>query len=89
MRILLLDLEPTARESLAKAVRLLSNGGEVWPFRTVEAVVKQLDDRDTDFQLTIIGGDDGDQLLGAFTALAATGNIPPTLIVSACTSVEA
>ena len=89
MRILLLDLEPTARKSLAKAVHLLSNGGEVWPFRTVEAAVKQLDDRDTDFQLTIIGGDDGDQLLGAFTALAATGNLPPTLIVSACTSVEA
>ncbi|MDQ5944970.1 MAG: hypothetical protein QG619_388, partial [Pseudomonadota bacterium] len=88
MRILLLDLEPTARKSLATALGSLANGSDVWPFRTPEAAARQLDELDADFDLLVIGGDDGQQLLAAYATLAATDKLPATLIVSACTSVE-
>lgn len=74
---------------MATATRSLAKGGDVWPFRTTEAAARQLDDRATDFDLAIIGGDDGSQLLSAFATLSATGNLPPAMIVSACPSVEA
>lgn len=88
MRILLFDPDDIARESLVKATCTLTDKSEVWPFHSLPAATAQLHDHQTDFDLAIIGSDDGNQLLDAYHTLAATGSLPPTLIVSACSSVE-
>ena len=95
MRIFLLDLTsaPATQGTLIAAARELSGNdetqGALAPFISLDSATTELTARNNRFDLAIVSGDDANQLLVAYSTLAATGRLPPTLILSACDSAEA
>lgn len=88
MRIMLLNLVSRVQENLPGVACSLADTGKTSLFESTNSALKALRDHGSGFDLAIIGGDDGNELTEAYSALAATGHLPPTLIVSACQSVE-
>lgn len=92
MRIFLLCLTSDAQGTLLAAVRELAGndvaGGLVSSFFSLESATIELSDCNSDFDLAVVSSDNGQQLLATYSTLAATGKLPPTLIISACDSAE-
>ncbi|MFA7291534.1 MAG: diguanylate cyclase [Rhodocyclaceae bacterium] len=88
MRIMLLNLASRVQENLPAVACNLTDKGKTSLFDSADGASTALRSDDAAFDLAIIGGDNGDALIQVYNALAATGHLPPTLIVSASQSVE-
>jgi diguanylate cyclase (GGDEF)-like protein/PAS domain S-box-containing protein len=88
MRILLLNLASRVQEELPAVVCSIAGEDNAAVFNTPEDAMAALRQPEAPFDLAIIGDDNGERLIASYHALFATGRLPPTLIVSACQSVE-
>lgn len=94
MQIFLLDLTsaPAARDALIAAASELSGNDEpreaLATFFSLDSAASELAVGNP-FDLAILSCDNANQLLVAYSTLAATGKLPPTLILSDCDSVDA
>ncbi|MBI2306464.1 MAG: diguanylate cyclase [Rhodocyclales bacterium] len=88
MRILQLELDAPADDVLTEATRALAGDGKVTRCRTAKSALRHLTAATDQFDLALLSGDEADTLLAAYAALAASGRLPPTLVLSATSSVE-
>ncbi|MFC5300666.1 diguanylate cyclase [Azospira restricta] len=88
MRLLQLELDAPTDDTLDRAARTITSDGKATRCRTVTTALRHLNAAGAAFDLALICGDDAQALLGAYSALAASGRLPPTLVLSATASVD-
>ncbi len=89
MSILIIELDTPAGEILAKTAGALADGGSIHIHRDVDQALAKLRQDIDQLEFLLICADDSDRLNDAFSRLTAAEKARlPTLILSACTSIE-
>lgn len=88
MRILLLELDPPADDTLDRALRPLAAGAKIARYRTPRTALRHLAASAAGFDLALVCGDEAAPLHAACAALAACGQRPPLLVLGATASVD-